>query len=154
QLERFYDKALEMGVDETVAEPTRLAALRLWGVSPYTSLAQGDLLQLLVGTKQSEVVRAAAIATLGRYDNPSVITDLLSRWSALSPFLRRQAISALLTRTWRVPEVLSALDANRISPADFSKTQVDFLRSYREPNIRQRALKVFGESTRVRSEVL
>ena len=153
-LERFYDKAVEMGVDETVAEPTRLAALRLWGVSPYTALAPGDLLQVLVGTKQSEVVRAAAIATLGRYDSPAVMTNFLARWPALSLFLRRQAISALLTRIARVPEVLSALEAGRISPADFSTTQADFLRNYRDPAISERALQIFGAATRTRPKVV
>jgi putative membrane-bound dehydrogenase-like protein len=153
-LERFYDKAVELGVDETVAEPTRLAALRLWGVSPYTTLGPGDLLPLLVGAKQSEVVRAAAIATLGRYDTPGVITNFLVRWPALSPFLRRQTISVLLTRNDRVPEVMLALEARRISPADFSATQLDFLRSYRDSAISQRALQIFGPAAGARPKVV
>jgi putative heme-binding domain-containing protein len=100
------------------------------------------------------VVRAAALATLGRYDYPGVVTNLLARWSALAPILRRQAISALLTRAERVPEVLQAVQAGRLSPADFSTTQADFLRSYREPNISQRAIQVFGAATRKHPKVV
>ena len=128
--------------------------MRLRGFSPYASSAAGDIFQLLFGTGQSDAVQAATIGTLGRYENPAVVTNLFLRWPDLSAPLRRQVISALLTRTERVPQVLTALENGAISPADLSSVQVNFLRTYDEPAISRRALRIFGPLTRFRPAIV
>ena len=99
-------------------------------------------------------MQAAAIAALGRYENPAIATNLFLRWPELSLALRRQVISALLTRTDRVPEVLTALENGTISPGDLSPIHVNFLRTYHEPALSRRALQIFGPLARSRPAIL
>ncbi|PYI87927.1 MAG: hypothetical protein DME26_04575 [Verrucomicrobia bacterium] len=154
QLQGFYDRALQAALDTTAIDPLRIAALRLLGVSPYATSARGDIFQLLFGTGQSEAVQFAAVATLERYENPAIAGNLIMRWPELAPVVRRQVIAALLARTDRVGALMTALEQGRISPAEFSSSQADFLRNYRDRAISQRALRIFGEASRPRTAVV
>lgn len=149
-LQPFYDQSLAIALDSSFPDSTRIAALALRGVSPFSVTGPGDIFQLLFGSGQSEAVQAAALATMGRYDNPAIATNIIGRWSELSPPLRRQTINVLLARVDRVGDIISALEDGRIAPTDFTSTQVEFLRAYRDGNLRSRALRFFGPSTRGR----
>jgi len=154
RLQPIFDQSLDVALNDTLPNPVRVAALRLRGFSPYASSASGDIFQLLFGTGQSDAVQAATITTLGRYENPAVVTNLFLRWPELSAALRGQVITALLTRTERVPEILAALENGRISPADLSYIHINFLRAYSDLSISQRALRIFGPLTRHRPAIV
>src|SRR5206468_1443170 len=53
QLQRLYDKTLDVALDPTASDAYRIEALRLRGFSPYAMTGTGDILQLLFGTGQS-----------------------------------------------------------------------------------------------------
>jgi putative heme-binding domain-containing protein len=150
QLQTYYDQALDMSLADFQQDPVRLAALRLRSVSYYSASSPGDIYQLFFGTGQSEAVQNAALTTLGRYENPAIGYNLISRWSELKPNVKRQAVSAIVQRTDRVPEVIAALQDRRIAPADLSSTQINFLRTYRDAAIGQRAQAIFGPFNPVR----
>jgi putative heme-binding domain-containing protein len=116
----------------------------LRSVSPYTISASGDFLQLLFGTDQSAAVQAAAMTALGRYRNPGIPDSLFARWRDLTPAVRNQAITAFLSRTDRVQVVLAALESRRISVDDFSPTQINLLRTFPDPAVSQRAVRILG----------
>ncbi len=144
RLRRFYDQTEDAILDQTAADALRVSALRLRSVSPYTITGSGDFLQLLFGTQQSYAVQAAAVATLGRYENRNIPENIFARWQELSPALRTAVIAAFLGRMDRVPLVLDALENGRIRNQDFSITQVNLLRTFSDPNISQRAVQLFG----------
>jgi len=75
-------------------------------------------------------------------------------WTALSPALRTEAIAALLSRSSRVVAVLDAIERGAIPVAGASQNQLNFLRTYRNPAVRQRALKLFGPVVVDRPQVL
>ena len=131
----------------------RVAAIRLRSVSPITAVGTGNFAQLLLGNGLSEPVQSAAIAMLGRYDYPEIPGQLVDRWPVLTPILRNQAIAALLGRNNRVSAVLTELENGRIAPGDMDSTQIDFLRTYRDPAIRERAARLFGAATSQRAAV-
>jgi len=153
-LQHLYDRALQVILDDTLADTVRIPALHLWGVSYYTATTPADVLHLLFGTGQSEAVQAAALTALSRYENPMIATNMISRWPELPRGVRRQAVSALLLRTDRAEPVLTALENRSISPADFSSAQANFLRTHRDPAIGQRAVRIFGPITTARPAVI
>jgi putative heme-binding domain-containing protein len=118
--------------------------MQLLGVGPYTFANAGDLLLLELGSGRSEAIQSAALATLGRFDDPRITPALIQRWRVLTPRLRGDALSALLARTDRVAAVLAALESGTVSRADLSSAQANFLRTHREPAISERALRLLG----------
>jgi len=154
RLQTYYDQALDIALGDNLKDPVRLAALRLRSVSYYTATYPGDIYQLLFGTGQSEAVQTTALMTLGRYENPAIASNVIARWPELTPNVRRQAISALLQRTERVIEIVAALQDRRISPRDLSPTQINFLRTHRDPAVSQRAAAIFGPFSPIRPGLL
>lgn len=150
----FYVQAMNALVNYGVAEPLRIGAMQLLSVGPYDFASTGDLLLLQLGSGQSETFQSAALAALGRFDDPRIAPALVQRWSILTPRLRRDALTALLARTDRVPAVLAALESGGGGGAYLSYGQVNFLRTDRYPAISQRALQLFGPVPRRRPEAV
>jgi len=152
--QRDYAAASDAVTYNLGSDPFRIEAMRLIGVGPYTVNDIGDLLLLLLGSGQPELVQATAITALGRFDDPRIAPELIRRWNILTPRLRSTAVGALLSRTSRLEAVLTALESGQISGANFSSPQVDFLRTHRDPAIRQRALRLFGPVPRQRPDAM
>ncbi len=140
----LYSYALFAVVDASYSESARVSAVQFLSVSPYTFDDVSDWLLLLCNPQPLTALRSAAIEALGRYDVLRVQPALLERWSTLPPLLRNQAITALLSRTNRVAGVLAAARAGRIDASSFSSAQLNLLRSYPEPAIRDFAVRLFG----------
>jgi putative heme-binding domain-containing protein len=140
----WYDEARTTVLKNTVAEPPRITAMQLISVSPYPFSNAGDVLLLQVGSGQSEAIQSAALAALGRFDDPRILPGLTARWSALTPRLRGDAFGALLARANRAAAVLEAIGNGRLDSADLTPTQRNFLRTHHDPEIRQRALQLLG----------
>ena len=114
------------------------------GVGPYNYADVGDLLLLQVGSGQSEAIQAAALAALGRFDDPRIAPSVAQRCRALAPRLRNDALTALLARNDRVAAVMAGLESGLLRRADLSFAQVNYLRTQRDPAISERARRLFG----------
>jgi putative membrane-bound dehydrogenase-like protein len=154
RLQPFYDLALNGVMNYSVPEPLRVEGIRLLGVGPFTFANAGDLLLLQLGSGQSEAIQAAALATLGRFDDRRIAPAVMQRWRVLTPRLRNAAFTALLARTDRVAAVLAALESGLVSSADLSYAQVNFLRTCRDPALSERALRLLGPVPRQRPEAV
>jgi putative heme-binding domain-containing protein len=144
RLQRFYSQALDGLQNYGIAEPLRVAEIRLAGVSPYTYADTGDWLLLLLGGGLSEAIQAATVASLGRLNDPRVAPALTQRWGVLAPRVRQAALTVLLARDDRTEVVLSALERGQIARTDLSFAQVDYLRTHRDADISRRAWQLFG----------
>ncbi|HEY5913316.1 MAG TPA: PVC-type heme-binding CxxCH protein [Verrucomicrobiae bacterium] len=144
RLAAVYGSALAKAVDASVAENVRAEAVRMIGVSPFTFNETSDWLLLICNPQPYGALRAMAIETVGRYDDPRVLPSMLERWGVFPPLLRRTAVMTLLGRSDRVPAVLGAIERGEIVPGDLPGVALNFLRTYREPGVRERALKLFG----------
>ena len=147
-------QALNIAADPAFVEPLRAEAIRCLGFSSYTFADVGDWLLLLCNPPPVPTVQSAAVATLGQFDDPGVFTGLVKAWPAMSLALRTQAVTALLSRTSRVGLVLDAVEQRRIPLTDLTQTQINFLRTYRDPGIRNRAVKLFGPVVVRRPDVM
>ena len=150
-LRRFYAEGLDNATDLALPEMPRTVAMRFLSVTPLTFGEIGDWLLLFCNPPPAPALQSACIATLGRYKDPLMVTSLLQLWPALTPFLRNQAVTALLSHDAHVPAVIEGLQFRRISPTDLTSSQMDFLRTYRNPAVSNRAAMLFGPITGVQS---
>ena len=153
-LQPFYTGAFSSALDSLTPPAVRIAALHLVAVGPATFANSSDWLLTLCNPQPYDELRLAALLAVARYEQPGVVTGLLDRWPVFSAGLRNQALAAMITRRALVPLVLSAAEARRIAAGDFSPTQMDFLRTYDEPVISERAVRLFGPLTLRRPQVV
>jgi putative heme-binding domain-containing protein len=143
-LQPFYVQALAASMNNILPEQTRAAAVQLLALSTYTFNETGDLLLSFGDMPLLPRVQAAAMAVLAQYNDPRVVPALLPRWQSMQPFVRNQLLAGLLSHAGHVPEVLEAVASGRIPPGDLSSLQKNFLRTYRDPAISERAIKLLG----------
>jgi putative membrane-bound dehydrogenase-like protein len=138
--------------DNSVPEEARLDAVNLIGQGAFSR--ERSLLRSLLGPGQPPLLAKAAVRVLGRYPEPQIAEDLLSAWLGLTPNLRGEVVTVLLRRPERVSALLAALESGLIRRADLSASQIDFLRKYSDPVLRQRAMTVLGQTQAGRQEVV
>ena len=140
----LYGEASTESLSEGLQEGVRAEAIRFLGLSGYPPGNLGSWLLLIIGSTSPQSVQSAAISTVCRLDDPSLATNLLARWPALTPPLRSQTLAELLGRKNLVGLVVSGLENGTISPADFFSPQLNFLRTSSDAALCQRALARLG----------
>src|SRR5262249_4497412 len=103
-----------------------------------------DWLLLMCTPPPSQPLQSAAVTALGRFDEPRVVQNLIQNWPNFTYTTRNLAVTVLLSRESRVPAVLDALAANRIPRTDLSPWQLNYLRTYHDSAISERAQRLFG----------
>ena len=154
RLERFFSTAMEAAIDSFSPPATRVQAVRLTGVSSYSFADTSDWLLMLCNPQPWLELRATAMATVAHYDDLGAVTGLLNRWSTFPPVLRRQAVASLLGRRSHVLAIVQAIERGILPAGDLSSTQRDFLRTYSDPAVSERALRLFGQRSTARSGVM
>ena len=153
-LQNMYVGALNIATDPAYVEPLRVQAIRLVSFSSYSYTDVSDWLWLICNPPPVPAVQSAAITTLGSFPEPEVFQGFLRAWPALSPDLRNQGITAILSRGMRVGPFLDALERGVISKADLSSTQMNFLRTYHDAGLAARAVRLLGPVPVYRPEVV
>jgi putative membrane-bound dehydrogenase-like protein len=142
KLQPILDRALTEVRNSKAPEPLRLQAIELLGLTASTSETL-DLLFSLVGTEQPRAVQSAAIAALGRLDDPGVAKEFLARWPTFTPLLKREVMPVLLGRPDRAMAVVEGVQAGTVLRNELTPTQIAGLRAHRSPAVRWRAAAVF-----------
>lgn len=144
KLQPILDRALTEVRNSAAPEPVRRQAIELLGLTaPAADTTK--LLFSLVGTGQPRGIQSAAIAALGRLDDPSIGRELLARWSAFTPALRREVLPVLLSRPERAMALVEAVKAGTVLRNEFTPTQVAALRAHRSAGIRDLAAATFEQ---------
>ena len=144
RMQPFYAAAAAAVQNYGLIEPWRVAALRLLGVSPYTYASIGDLLLLQIGSGQPVPIQAAALEALGHFDDPRIAPAVAQRYRSLPASLRNGALAVLLSHTNRVAAVVAGLESGTFSGVDLFPAQVNYLRTFHDPAISERARRLFG----------
>lgn len=109
----------------------------------------------LIEPVQPFEVQQAALAALGRIDDPEIGRLLIGRWKSLSPRLRSQAGDVLFSRSAWLSLLLDALDAKTIAVGDLQPGRLQLLATNPDEAIAGRAKKLAGSaSTGPRAEVV
>ena len=142
KLQPVFDRAMSEVRNTKAPESLRIQAIDLLGVTAST----GDTLSLLfslVGTEQPRALQSAAIAALGRLDDPGVARQFLARWPGFTPLLKREVMPVLLARPDRAQAIVEAVKAGTVLRNELTPTQIAGLRAHRSPAVRTLAAAVF-----------
>jgi putative membrane-bound dehydrogenase-like protein len=140
-LKSVFTRAAAESVSEEPA-PARVEAIRLLGLG-----AESDALRVLPGlldARQPGEVQLAALQTLSALADPQVGPTVVSRWRALSPAVRREAVEVLFARADRIAALLDALDQKTMAPSDLDPARRKQLASHPNRAIRDRASRLLG----------
>jgi putative membrane-bound dehydrogenase-like protein len=137
-------EARKTATDRTRKPNERADAIRTLALADYRTV--GDLLAGLLTLREPAVVQAAAVETLGGFDNQQVADLLLKRWTAFSPALRGRAAEVLFSRGPWIVSYLQAVEAGRISKGDIDRSRITLLQAHPDVNVRRLTGKVFAGS--------
>jgi putative heme-binding domain-containing protein len=104
----------------------------------------------VVQPTEPQAVQAAALAALRQRDHPDVAPALVSRWGALTPRLRQDALGLLIARPDRALLLLEALRTKTVVPSDLTAGQAQTLLNHPDAAVARVAagLLTLGTSTR------
>jgi putative heme-binding domain-containing protein len=146
----IFAKAREVTANRKAAEPARIEAIRVLGLSQFADSAA--VLVKVLDEFGSQAIQLAAIGTLDRFNEPQVAEELIKRWTAMTPRLRSEAAAVLLKRSERALALLKAIEAKKVRIADLSSPQVNFLQTRAEPAVRELAVKVLSATAAPRRD--
>jgi putative heme-binding domain-containing protein len=142
------------GLPEAVAEALRLTAdpaadraLRLQLVAVFGEVRQPSCVPVLLALLKDDpddAIRRAALASLQRYDDPTVGAEVVQRYGGLSEDSRAVALTLLASRPAWTAALLDAIDAGRIDPRTVPIDVVRKLSLHRERGIQERVAKRWG----------
>jgi len=145
QLADLFTTAAAVAADGKAAPAERIAAV--------TFLAHGDAAQaksaLLAALDEpkSQQLQLAALTALDRSTAADFAADLTARWQAFRPRVRSEAIEVLLKRPDRARQLLGAIKSGAIAQSDLNATQLDFLRTHRDADIKALAAAILPSAT-------
>jgi putative membrane-bound dehydrogenase-like protein len=123
--------------DPDLAIEARVDAIRLLAQAPW-DVAAPTLSRLLEAEPVQDLRVAAARALASRLE-PEVAGILLEPWRTLTPAVRREVATALVSRPERAAPLLDALEAGVVVPGDLDATQTRRLTDHPTPEVRDRA---------------
>src|SRR5260370_32297242 len=134
-LEPFFQQARRLAGEELQRESLRVAAAQLLGLGRYAD-SSSNLFSLLE-PNQPQSVQLAALASLARFTEPGLAGELLKRMADWTPRLRTEVLAILLRRPHRRPAPLQAIGGGQSRAAELSVSQINFLRSHRDRDLRE-----------------
>jgi len=152
ELRGWIERVLREAQTAELAPGRRARAVRSLEGAPFVSA--GPALSKLLDPREPPEVQAAAVETLGAFDDAGVGALLLARWKSYSPELRQKALSALLDHSRRVPELLEAIEQQRVEAASIESGARDRLIEHPDLAIRRRAQRLFRGSRGERAKVV
>jgi putative heme-binding domain-containing protein len=143
-LEARLSNAKKVAGDASPGEGQRLGAIELLSAAPTP--ATRELYLSLIAPEQSEAIQIAAVRALSEDPDPGIGGELLNRFRALTPEVRRVTLDALFAREGRTLALLEAASRDDISLADVEPTRRDVLLKHKNEAIRNLASQVFATS--------
>jgi putative membrane-bound dehydrogenase-like protein len=138
--------ARALATNESVAEGTRAAAIRLLGRGKGDKTDDLNVLFTCLQPGASSRLQAAAVEALRRQRGSRVAQLALAGWSQTSPAARGTLLNLLLSRDEWAMELLKATEQGSVAPGELALNQRQLLVWHQDAAIRERAEKVFGSA--------
>jgi putative heme-binding domain-containing protein len=138
-------------LDNKAMPDSRTRAIALLALLEFPNLQ--PIATKLLQPGEADAIRVATIKLLGQQKDAKVAELLLETWPTLTPAPREAALQALIAKPASVDALLSALEQNRIKPAEISATARSLLTKTSNAKLRERATKLFAPSG-TRAEVI
>jgi putative heme-binding domain-containing protein len=139
--------------DDDAPLKARVAAVEQIRLSKFAD--QEELLGSLLAPAVPVDLQAAALSTLGAFDDNAVAELVLARFAAFSPRLKSQATDLLLSRPAWTLALLAAIESGAVSTADIDPVRLKLLAEHRDAEVRSRAAKLLaGSQNSLRADVV
>jgi putative heme-binding domain-containing protein len=140
--------------DESAPEAERVGAVRLIGYRARRDIKDRDLLIGLLRPQVSAGLQQAAVAALGRTDDPKLADVLLVDWKRYSPSIRDSILDVVLSRTAWTSSLLSCLEDGCVPPPEIDPARRQQLLTRKSDRLRSRAEAVFAHQSQPRQAVV
>jgi putative membrane-bound dehydrogenase-like protein len=137
-----FGKAAASAKDGNLPLAQRIESLRLLAYGPVAT-GVGPLAEMLAPQQPLEI-QSAALRALASRNEADVAAHIIAAWSHASPALRTEMLEALVARPQRIGNLLDAVEAQKIGAAQLEPSRVQFLKTHRNAQIRQRATAVLA----------
>ncbi len=153
-LQTAFAAALHQLRDDSASDESRVDAIQLLARGKGTPTQQlviagaaetPELLAELVAPRWSLPIQQAAWTALVRWRPDDLTSVMAPRWGELTPQMKVQVVSALLTEARWTQQLLSSQTGVAVSAADFDSSQRQRLLEHADESIRQRAAELFGQ---------
>ncbi|MBK5293557.1 MAG: c-type cytochrome [Acidobacteriia bacterium] len=159
ELARFFElrtltrRALrEAANTQLLSEPARVRAIGALRGASYSDAA--GVLEKILSSRASSAVQAAAVQTLGTFQEPSVAPLLIRHWKSYGPEARIGTVAALMASKDRLPLLLNALEGKELDVTALDVSSRNRLLEDRDPQVSARARQIFQTATAGRSTVI
>jgi putative membrane-bound dehydrogenase-like protein len=145
-MKAVFTSALKTAADDTQPVPKRAAAVRQ--LSTGSSADSFDLLVKLLEPTQPTELQAAALFTLGSFDDselPEPAAFITNAYGSMSPRLKAQAADVLFSRRILVVALLDAIDAELIPLVDIDPARLKLLTDHADASVRERAKRIVAK---------
>ena len=153
-LDSLFAEAPKIAMSPEEPGPDRLAAIRLLGCGRRDQAAQLRQLGGLLRPSESAPIQAAALAALGRGDGAAAAEVLPGAWGNLGPSGRVEALNVLFRRQSGITALLTAIEQQRIPPAQIDTAHQQKLLAHADQATRERAARLFSATNANRAKVV
>jgi putative membrane-bound dehydrogenase-like protein len=122
-----------------------IPTLRLLPDFVFAGWSARDLFLKYLGKQYSSEIQMATLEALDCYDEATVGEVIMEVWPSLTPMLRERAITCLLSRKDRIAQLLDAIEAKKITPAQLSVAAKATLGRQKTPTLAERIAKLIGD---------
>jgi putative membrane-bound dehydrogenase-like protein len=146
KFDEILSTAVALALDDGQSAANRQAALGLLAHAEFET--SGQRLFDLVTPDQPAPIQAGAVRALGAMTDPRIAARLLTgeHFAAYTPALREEVLSALLSSPQHAPGIVAALENGDLPPNAIDALRRKSLLENRDPQIRERAVKVFAST--------
>jgi putative membrane-bound dehydrogenase-like protein len=142
EAQKIFELAGKVAADAGAKESTRVQAVQLLDANSSEEI-RNTLLSLL-NLNVTQNLQLAAMSALARSRDPQVGQALTNRWGMLTPRLRAEAVTVLLSRPDRALTLLQAIRDGLIRVSALDTTQTRFLRNHADAQVRELAATLLG----------
>ncbi len=145
-------RAAASAMDPKQAGDRRADAISLLALAP--SGRPADFYQKFIEPREPEDVQIAAVHALGKQKGTETSKFLLARWRSMTPPVRSEAGSAVMSDPERFQLLLAAIDKGDIQPWSLPLRQRIQMQMNRDPALRERARALLAAKAGNRDEVM
>ncbi|HEV8291978.1 MAG TPA: c-type cytochrome, partial [Tepidisphaeraceae bacterium] len=150
----IYDWAARVAADPAPPPQRRALAASLLGRRPEKTDDDLKILSSLLTPQTPLEVQTSAVKSLGILGGKRVPAVLLEQWASHSPTLRSAIADLLISRQDWAMELLHAIEAGKVAPADLDVPRRQRLTSHSSAPVKQLAGNLLKESQTNRQDVV
>lgn len=151
-VEQLVTDSLKTAADSEGKPAARVAAIQQLAMGEFAAVA--PTLGELIAPHEPQEVQAAALATLGQFNDAEVAAPVIDAWRGMSPAVRLQAGELLLSRASMAAALVAAVEKEQLTPRDLDPSMIQRLQTHANAEVRTQAVRSLASTLQGRSDVL